>query len=460
MVWVELRSSAVIGTGRRAHLPDEVDGHPISATAFPSTEDRALAAAALLGTQRRAGHAAHQAAEPAPEPSPPEGRPLAPAGASQLLDLALAGNLGRPSDANVLVAHWLRTADEHGAVIPHHLLVGVLNRATAAPDLQPAARQAIGSRGRWLAGQREAWSWAADGAPGPDGAEDGWESLEARFATTTGAARRDVLAAIRSIDPVTGRALLAETWTAERAAERASLVGCLVVGLGPDDDPFLDAALDDKAKTVREATAAVLDRLPGSARGQRLRAVLAPLIDHHTGLLRKRIALAPLPEGTDLTRDLPASVPSGRRRDLVRAAPLATWTEVTGLGPDQLAGLPRDPDDLLPWWVDATVAQHDEAWALALGLATGSPPLLRLVPAPWSAELSRQLVGALRSQKVPSIAVARSEDLLAERLHPDAVAEIEAWRRRLPADDRSTDASLRHVIQIVTTRSSITEAFS
>jgi hypothetical protein len=455
MAWTELRSSAVIGTGRRAHLPDAVDGHPITADRFASTEERALAAAALLGTQRRAGMAATPGSTAAPEPADPDEAPLAPIGAVQLLDLALAGNLGRPSDSNVLVAQWLRTATARGLRVPHRLLVGVLTRATSAPDLRDPARAAIGRRGRWLAAQRSDWTWATVDAVDPDDLA----APARRFATATGAERRDLLQAVRATDPAAGRQLLADTWDQERAAERATLIGCLAVGLGPDDDPFLEGALDDKAKTVREAAATVLDRLPTSARAARLRAVLLPLIDH-SGLLRKRLTLAPLPEGTDLARDLPGSVPSSVRRDLVRAAPLAAWTEVTGLGPDGLAKVTRDPDDLLAWWVLAATAQHDERWALALGLATASPPLLQLIAGPWTPDLSGRVVAALRAQKGGVLALARAEDLLIERLHPSAVADLDAWRRALTDEDRNVEVRLRHIIQLVTTRSSITEAFS
>ena len=58
------------------------------------------------------------------------------------------------------------------------------------------------------------------------------------------------------------------------------------------------------------------------------------------------------------------------------------------------------------------------------------------------------------------LALARAEDLLIERLHPSAVADLDAWRRALTDEDRNVEVRLRHIIQLVTTRSSITEAFS
>lgn len=456
MGWTELRSSTVIGTGRRAHIPDAIDGHLVAAEVLPSTEERALAAAALLATQHRAGVMARPGATPAPAPAHADDAPVAPDGAVQLLDLALAGNLGRPSDSNVLVGHWLTTAAACGTVVPHRLLVGVLGRATSSAELREPARAALGERGRWLAAQREEWSWVAAGAAATDRPDD----LERRFATATGAERRDVLAAIRSIDPAAGRRLLGETWASERATERAGLLGGLRTGLGPDDEPFLEAALDDKAKGVREEAASVLDRLPTSRRAARLGEALRPLIAHKSGLLRKRITLHPLPDGTDLSRDLPGSTPGAQRMRLVRSAPLSTWTSVTGLRPDQLATIDRDPDDLLPWWTMAVEAQADPDWVLVFALVSLSPRLLELLPAPWSLEHSRLVVERLRSFQQAYLALAGKEDLLIARLHPGAVPDLEAWRSRLGDDDRNVDPRLRHIIQLVTTRSSITEAFS
>lgn len=455
MGWTELRSSAVIGTARRAHVPDAVDGHPIAADVLPSTEERALAAAALLGTQHRAGVTALGRGRPTP-PSPDEVQPEAPSSAAQLLDLALAGNLGRPAESNVLVAHWLDVAAHRGVRVPHRHLVALLARATSSPELQDPVRAVLGQRGWWLADQREDWSWVQAGAA----AADDLATLEARFATTTGAERRAVLTAVRQTDPWSGRELLAQTWTSERATERAGLLGCLRTGLGTQDDPFLEAALDDKAKSVREEAASVLDRLPTSRRATRLADVLRPLISYRSGILRKRVSLGPLPEGTDLSRDLPTSTAQSQRSLLVRSAPLSTWIAVTGLQPDQLALIDRDPGDLLPWWTMAVEAQADPAWILIFGLVTRSPRIMRLLPGPWSLTDSRLYVERLRDSKQPSLSLAGNEDLLAERLHPGALPDLEAWRRTLGDDDRRAEHALRHIQQLVSTRSAITEAFS
>ena len=76
-------------------------------------------------------------------------------------------------------------------------------------------------------------------------------------------------AAGRRTDPAGARELLEAEWDTVSAKVRAEAVQALRHSPSLADEPLLERALDDRAKTVREAAARVLDLLPGSARALR-----------------------------------------------------------------------------------------------------------------------------------------------------------------------------------------------
>ena len=78
--------------------------------------------------------------------------------------------------------------------------------------------------------------------------------------------------------PDLARTLVASTWSSDPARVRTDVLRALTVGLAPDDEPLLEAALDDRAGGVRDVATELLDRLPGSARAGRMGARLASLL--------------------------------------------------------------------------------------------------------------------------------------------------------------------------------------
>jgi hypothetical protein len=97
------------------------------------------------------------------------------------------------------------------------------------------------------------------------------------------------------------------------------LLGALQIGLSADDEPFLEAALDDKRKGVRQAAAECLARLPGSAHAKRNLARLAGLIvmEEAKGGLLGRF------RSRKLTVQLPAALDKAAVRDGLEAKPPA-----------------------------------------------------------------------------------------------------------------------------------------
>ena len=220
--WGELRTVALVGTERRA-LPMPKDGSPLAALpADLSAELAALHAASLLGVARRAGGPIRHTAAPSSPPSRPSSspssnaiaEPFAPTEATQLLELMLTGNTGPGTMSDALLEQWYACCVARGLVVPHRLLVPVLENATTTSKLRDAARGVIGERGRWLAGQRDKWNWAA--APlatdaAGELADDAPRAIDFDELLQLPSDQRDAtLVAARAADPATGRRLIAD----------------------------------------------------------------------------------------------------------------------------------------------------------------------------------------------------------------------------------------------------------
>ena len=491
LTWTELRSSALVGTERRAVRPDAL----VDVVALPpdqDTEGRALVAAALFGTARRTAAAPIPTGRsPLTEPAASEPDRWAPPAATQLLELLLGNNLGRPAEAAPLLQHWFTECARRGRIVPDTLLVRVLTQGGTAPERRAPIRACLGERGRWLAAQRSTWDWAV-GAPEPDQVELTSEAL----LEVGKDARIDALRTLRSADPERGRLLFEAVMDQLDASTRADLLACLSVGLGPDDGSLLETALDSRAKSVRATALRLLERLPDSARAARLQAVLAPLVDS-SGRLRRSLTVErpELPSG-DLARDLPA--PAGGltaetqwMRALVAGVGLPWWEATLGESPDKILARRLNPaDDLLAGWARAAVAAGDVAWARALLPHTQAPGLWRLagddravqrlavdrfaatenvvertqllhaLPSPWPVDLATELIDVARRSKTPHQPIAAIEGA-AESLPDDVLPQLDSWLQRVDRDkDQLLHRSLRSLVKYLSARSSITEAFA
>jgi hypothetical protein len=297
--------------------------------------------------------------QPAPTPPPaaaPETLQPCPPRAQAVLARLLRGL--HPAG---LEAEWLRLLHRHGGHLPAHLLPKLLDAATRQPALRPALLPVLGARGHWLARLQVAWNWAVD----TDADASKWD-------TGTPEQRVAALSGWRARDPQAALAALAAAWSSEPPDQRAALLARLDVGLGPDDEAFLEAALDDRRKEVRAAAQRVLARLPGARLAQRMEARVLPLLR----LDADRIELA-----------LPASLDAAMRRDGIGAAPHPGLGDKAGWVVDMLAAV--DPQ-VWTTHLDRTplacleLAEHSEfaavfvrGWALAVQRHDGVRAWLR-----------------------------------------------------------------------------------
>jgi hypothetical protein len=498
--WREVGNAALVGTARRPvpPLPDLGPAGVRPRAGAAPREEALLDAAALGGAALRAGRRLDHA--DAPPQAPAETRPEAPRRAVQLLELVMTQPPAGAQQRTGLLTHWLHAADDAGCRVPHAVLPTLLGLATGTRELRRLTAAVLGERGRWLAGLREEWDWVADAAAGAEArsvsrvtgavaSTDDW----ARLPSTD---RVAVLGAVRAHDPAAARTLVVAMWESDSARDRRAHLETLRIGLGPDDEPLLERALDDRAGTVREMAAELLDALPSSARAARMAERLRPLVQR-TGLLGRGLEVI-LPDEPD-----PAGVRDGlgkpppRRsargwwlEQICAGAPLDVWPELTGADPSATVKRLWDgqQQDALGGIRRAVRARRDPRWAAALldraWDATLVPALPResrervalmrvdattdrvhelsavvgAVEPPWSPDFSVALVSRLRGSKIGSAMVLATMPHLVAGLHPAALDALERWLESAGADQTLTK-NLRNLLQFHSVKRSITEAF-
>ncbi|MEO6808146.1 MAG: SWIM zinc finger family protein, partial [Isosphaeraceae bacterium] len=250
---VEATASAVVGVDRKP-LPTPSADDPIGAALIGlETKDppsRLLAVAAAAALYSKVGRTPMINSSPAPDLCPPEVQPECSPEAARRLRAILGGE-----QANLLPA-WLGLLAESGRRLPADLIVAVLDHQQKQFLPVEPLTKGLGVRGRWLAAQNPKWRKFAGVAEDAD-PMNVWE-------TGVRLERIAVLRELRKTDPGRGRDLVALTFASEPAADRSAFLREFEHGLSMDDEPFLEAALDDRSKEVRQIAADLLRRLPAS----------------------------------------------------------------------------------------------------------------------------------------------------------------------------------------------------
>lgn len=490
----DLLSAAILGTDRRP-FPDT----PFPDTPFADAEpgkhaDAPLAQVAMAAALVRAGRRP-TVADPV-TPAAAESSPYAPAAAVELLGVLIDAPPIAREVRTPLLHRWLQTAVDRDVVVPPRFLPTLIALAGTAPELLPSLQQAWGRRGDWLAD--------TSGAAARHRALDA-ETLDREWARLRAAEAVDALAELRDSDPHAAREIAASHWSNLPAALKERVLESWRVGLSDADEPFLDAALDERSARVRDAARALLRRLPSSAFAARMAARLGPLLNVDRARVfasNTRIAvLAPSDLDDAAARDGLAGVASAADRTaslqaVLSAAPLRAWCEATDLSVERIVSAVRDDDAVLTSLIRATTEQRDPAWAAALLSVRRDPGLVRLLPdhdreqyllrriptdtdvgfrellelagAPWSPPIADAILARVTrpTPKGRSSHVALLQIHHATRFPLESVPRIRELlaRAELPGADVEISERLRRVLTTaVTYRSfdrSIQEAFS
>lgn len=410
MSYPDLVATATMGVTRRPIRVTELAGPAAAYAGVLDADDPAVAvldAAALLVSARRAG------VEPSTGlvlPAPAD-RDTAPELPTRAADVLATAGVADPE----LLADLLAATAAGGYLAPAPMLPELLDSAAKNAAMRGPVAAVLGARGRWLAGHRADWQKVIEAvAPAVPDDPQVWQ-------TGRRGERRAYLAMVRDRDPAGARELLAASWPEETGEDRADLLPLLGHGLGGDDEPFLERALDDRKAAVRAGAQALLARLPGSAFGRRAAERAGPLLRMERSGLRHVLA-ATLPGGVDAAaaRDGIGTTPPGPEvgarawllTQLIAAAPLTGWTDRFGLDPERLVALPVSGDlavEVHAGWRLAAIGQASPAWARAL--LTAGPPgdIGQRPPAAWPPD--RDLAAVLPPAELSELATA----LLTER---------------------------------------------
>lgn len=360
-LWKEISVAALLGTQRRPFQPELASGDLGAVlTTSPDVESERvlLRAAAITALHRRAGRLPALAEPAFPPACPADEWPRCSPQAGMILDQILGG--GR----STLLSEWVMAAANHRQRCREEYLPWLLDQQKILQTIpRPVLLAVLGERGRWLAAQNPEWNaYVAY----PD--ETIWHEGQRKQ-------RLAYLTDLRAKDPAQARALLEATWGQESPAERTAFLSVLSQALSMADEPFLETALDDRYKDVRQTAASLLARLPQSRLSKRMTGRATRLLGWKSGLLRSTLTVV-LPEECDaaMQRDgISARVPAGIKlgekafwlAQILASVPPTTWSTAWNRRPDQIVEAVHKhewQEALLEGFSKAAVLHQDEEW--------------------------------------------------------------------------------------------------
>jgi hypothetical protein len=403
--WQNILGVAAIGTERQGlTLPpsDSLLGRALKGLDVSDREGALLGAAALASPHRQAGQRAATDNLPPPEPCAAEQLPRCNAAAGRHLALMLGGEFKE------VLPEWLATLGRAGLRVPEEHLPGLFDKANRERALRPLVIEVMGARGRWLAAQNPAWSWASADL-GPDVWETG--GLEERLS---------LLRSLRAKDPRGARELLLSTWKSEYAKDRESFLKALHVGLSDEDEPFLNELLElfgDRSAEVRLTAGGLLLRLPASRLTRHVCECVCPLLSYRKPPRRKPLIEVNLPDDLDewklknrvavLTWAAATDIHTlgEKARWLLQAVgwvPPAVWCRLWGRSPGEVleAALNGEWGEALSrGFIEAAGRHGDEEWVEAI-LANERA---RAVLAGWDNKVAARLVSNIPPERLEAI---------------------------------------------------------
>ncbi|MCG8349297.1 MAG: DUF5691 domain-containing protein [Chloroflexales bacterium] len=368
--WSDLVATALVGAGRlplRLPPSGEPLGDMLGELDASDPERTLLGAAAALTLYRRAGRLPERSTGPLPELCPPdELAPCAPQ-ASRHLVMMLCGTHPK------VLPEWLTALAQTGRRLPAEHLVALLELGRRQEALREALLPVLGTRGCWLAAQNPDWDYAASGLNQATLSAQS-DILKTQWETESRAARIALFKQLRRTLPDLARDLLAATWPSEQLDDRKAFIELFAVGLSMDDEPFLEASLDDRSMEVRSAVAHLLGQLAESRLNRRMFERVAGSLTLQIGR-KPRIEIV-LPEAYDkamqrdgVKKDAPKIYKIGPKawwlQQMLGFVPPAYWCDQWRITPAQLLEATKNSEwtDLLrEAWVAGAGHAHDHAF--------------------------------------------------------------------------------------------------
>jgi hypothetical protein len=364
-VWPDLIKTALLGTARQPlALPAQPGqlGDVLARIDVSDAEHALLSASAIVSAYRRVGAQPVIMDVPALTTCTEETLPRCSARASLRLMALLNG------EHQAVLPEWLNALALAHQRVPEERLPDLLDYGQTHVDLQTAIILVIGQCGAWLATQNPDWAYALN-------VED-----ESIWHTGTRAERLALLKRLRERDPQHALERLNSTWKEDAPDDRAAFISALSINLSMNDEPFLEAALDDRRKEVRQVAAHWLMQLPESRLCQRMIDRTTSLLSIKKQLLKTQLdVILPAACDSDMQRDgLEAKPPKGVGekawwlQQLLAATPLPAWTQRWPIATlIQAAAKSEWHTPVLVGLATAAERQRDADWCEALLKADG-----------------------------------------------------------------------------------------
>jgi hypothetical protein len=345
------------------HLKQIAPGVLIGVSRGSETPAKVLGRAARAAVRARAGHKPPNVAGTLPA------CPVDPTAVANTNAAAILSRLLNDPDEG-LIEEWATLARKRSLRVPDPMVTDLIDWWARQPRRSEAVFGVMGERGKWLAPLNPDWRKPVALSEVPANAESLWH-------TGSGAERSALLTTIRRVDPARALTLVQSTWSSDGADERRRFIEALGDGATMADEPFLESALDDRAKSVRRSAADVLRTITGSRLRQRLTLVARDIIkvEKKKGLLKR---------GVKITLERPGEFDKAWERDGVEEQPpqgtgkrtwwagqilagaeLSVWIEHSGLDPSGVIDSIEDDDagDALIALLKAVVLTRDAQWA-------------------------------------------------------------------------------------------------
>jgi hypothetical protein len=361
-LWQDVVTAALVGTERQSLTrtpPDNQVGELLRQLDSTDPEGTLLGAAGAIALYQRSGRLPTTDNQPLLTPCETDDSPTCSPRAGQHLALMLKGEHAE------LLPEWLAAAAEVGKRVPERYLPDLLELGCVQSHLREAILPVLGKRGHWLAAQNPDWNYVVG------------ENAEVTWETGSRAARRLLLQRLRAENPARARELLAGIWNQEASEDKAAFLETFQTGLSMNDEPFLEAALDERRKEVRKVAADLLARLPESRLCQRMIERVRPLLTLKLEGEKLNLAVT-LPESRDkgMTRDGVESIQNlgqgekaGWLLQIIAGVPPNFWCRVWEITPAQFVQVANGSEwqeVLIAGVAIATVRHQETHWAEAI----------------------------------------------------------------------------------------------
>ncbi|MEM6400236.1 MAG: DUF5691 domain-containing protein [Cyanobacteria bacterium P01_D01_bin.116] len=358
-IWQDLVKTAVIGTQRQKLKIVSQDNQLDEVLSSLDTDDKEgclLSAAGTIYLYQKAGQLAVIDNKKTLETCDLDDLPYCSQVSGQHLEIILSGG-----DTRAL-PEWLKLLAETKKVVSPKYLPELLALGKRNNHLRNDILPVLGKRGIWLAAQNPDWNYVRG-----ENTDKIWKngSLEAK---------KNLLKELRQSEPKKGREQLQNIWSKERAQERSILLEALEVSINLDDEPFLEDALDDRSKLVRDVAARLLAQIPESKLVKRMIERVRPLLSlDRNGIevtLPKKCTLEMTQDGIDESKYIPSlGEKASLLLQMLAYVPPSIWSIYWNKNPIELINIIENSKWeklFLEAWTTATVRSQDIAWAEAL----------------------------------------------------------------------------------------------